>query len=83
MTRPNSKKQDEGMKSFVGNVEEFLKTEAEEGKIARMTDTALIDRMFVMPGVDMEKDVGGEGKLRDLIRKRQATFGGKAKMIQL
>ena len=52
MTRQNSKKQDEGISAFVGNVEEFLKTEAEEGVIARMTDTALIDRMALSTGVD-------------------------------
>ena len=50
--------------------------------------TALISgisprRVIVAPDVNLDQDVGGEGRLEDLLRQRQRLWGDKAVFIDL
>lgn len=40
-------------------------------------------RITVLPGVDLDAGVGGEGRLRDLLICRQKMFGGQAFIVDL
>lgn len=40
-------------------------------------------KITVMPGVDLDVDVLGEGSLRDLLRSRQAPWGNRAVFVEL
>ncbi len=40
-------------------------------------------KITVMPGVDLDVDVIGEGSLRDLLRSRQAPWGDRAIFVEL
>lgn len=40
-------------------------------------------RITVLPGVDLDADVGGEGRLRTLLASRQQAFGGQSFIVDL
>ncbi|WP_243612948.1 hypothetical protein [Shimia aestuarii] len=40
-------------------------------------------KITVLPGVDLNRDVGGEGSLRAILKQRQQVFGDEAVWIEL
>ena len=41
------------------------------------------ERITVLPGVDLDQNIGGEGPLYQLLRDRQRTFGSRAQFVSL